>query len=53
MGLHFHWLRCRKAQGQFQYYWGPGLLNWGDYSTKHHPPDYYERNRAINSGTAH
>ena len=32
-----HWLRCREAQGQFRYYWASGNLNWGDYSTKHHP----------------
>ena len=33
-----HWLRYREAQGQFRYYWASGNLNWGDYSTKHHPP---------------
>ena len=31
-------LICREAQGQFQYYWASGNLNWGDYNTKHHPP---------------
>ena len=39
--LRFHWLRCRKAQGQFHYYWDLRLLNWGDYSTKHHSPAYH------------
>ena len=33
-----HWLRCREAQGQFRYYWASGILNWGYYRTKHHPP---------------
>ena len=42
-----HWLRCREDQGQFQYYWarGGGGLNWGFYSTKHHPPLYHEAKR--------
>ena len=38
MDLRFHWLRCRKSQGNFRFYWPPGKLNWGDYSTKQHPP---------------
>ena len=38
MDRRLHWLRCREAQGQFRYYWASGNLNWGDYSTKHHPP---------------
>ena len=40
-----HWLRCRESQGQFRYYWASGSLNWGDYSTKHHPPLYHESKR--------
>ena len=38
MDRHLHCLRCREAQGQFRYYWASSNLNWGDYSTKHHPP---------------
>ena len=38
MDRRLHWLRCREAQGQFSYYWASGNLNWGYYSTKHHPP---------------
>ena len=38
MDRRLHWLRCREAQDQFRYYWESGSLNWGDYSTKHHPP---------------
>ena len=37
MDLRFHWLRCREAQGQFRFNWAPGVANWGDYYTKHHP----------------
>ena len=37
-----YWLSCQESQGQFRYYWALGLLNWGDYSTKKHPPLYYE-----------
>ena len=42
MDRRLHWLRCREAQGQFRYYWASGSLNWGDYSTKYHPPLYHE-----------
>ena len=45
-----HWLRCREAQGQFRYYWANRNLNWGDYSTKHHPPLYHEPRRMQFSG---
>ena len=38
MDRRLHWLRFREAQGQFRYYQASGSLNWGDYSTKHHPP---------------
>ena len=33
-----HWIRCIEAQVQLRYYWASGNLNWGDYSTKNHPP---------------
>jgi hypothetical protein len=36
MDMRFHWLRCRDSQGQFRYYWGPGINNRADYWTKHH-----------------
>ena len=42
MDRRLYWLRCRNSQGQFRYYWAPGLLNWGDYITKHHPSIYHE-----------
>ena len=42
MDRRLYWPRCRNSQGQFRYYWAPGLLNLGDYSTKHHPPIYHE-----------
>ena len=41
MDLLFWRLKCRKSQQQFRYYWAPGRDNWGDYSTKHHPPIYH------------
>ena len=43
MYRRLHWIRCREAQGQFRYYWASGNLNWGDYSTKHHPPSITNR----------
>jgi hypothetical protein len=36
MDMRFHWLRCYKAQCQFQFFWRPGPNNRADYSTKHH-----------------
>ena len=54
MDRRLHWLRCREAQGQFRYYWASGNLNWGDYSTKHHPPLYNESRRiqfSVNSNS--
>ena len=36
MDMRFHWLRCREAQGQFQFFWRRGLTNKGDYPSKHH-----------------
>jgi hypothetical protein len=36
MDMRFHWLRCRKAQQQFRFFWQPGDTNLADYWTKHH-----------------
>ena len=47
MDCHLHWLRCREAQGQFRYYWASRSLNWGDRSTKHHPPPLYHELKII------
>ena len=52
MDLRFHWLRCRTAQDQFRFYWDKGPNNWGDYSTKHHPPVYHESKRELFAGAA-
>ena len=40
-----HWMRCREAQDQFQYYWASGSLKWGDCINKYHPPLYHEAKR--------
>jgi hypothetical protein len=29
--MRIHWLRCQEAQGQFRYYWRPGIQNLADY----------------------
>jgi hypothetical protein len=39
--MRFHWLRNRKAQGQFRIYWQLGKTNLTDYFTKHHPPMHH------------
>jgi hypothetical protein len=36
MNMHFHWLRCRKAQRRFRFFWHPGPTTRADYRTKHH-----------------
>ena len=36
MDMKFHWLWCRKNQGYFRHFWGPGIKNKGDYMKKHH-----------------
>ena len=41
MDMRFHWLRDRKAQGQFRIHWRPGKTNLADYFTKHHPPAHH------------
>jgi hypothetical protein len=41
MDMRFHWLRDRKAQGQFKIYSRPGNTNLADYFMKHHPPAHH------------
>jgi hypothetical protein len=45
MDMQFHWLQCRDAQGQFQYYWRPGAQNLADYFTKHHLGSHHKASR--------
>ena len=50
MDRRLHWLRYREAKGQLRYYWASGNMNWGYYSTKHHPLLYHESRRMQFSG---
>jgi hypothetical protein len=50
MDMRLWWLRCRKSQGQFRYYWGPGSTNYADYPTKAHPDVYHEAMRPTHAG---
>ena len=50
MNMQYHWLRCRKAQGQFRFFWGPGSDNLANYSTKNHLLLYYEPHRHSHVG---
>ena len=50
MDTRFHWLHWRERQGQLRFYWDTGSKNWGDYSTKNQPPEYYEAQRPTNAG---
>ncbi len=45
MDMHFHWLQCCDAQGQFRYYWRPGTQNLADHFTKHHPASHHKASR--------
>ncbi len=42
MDMQFHWLRCHKAQDQYQFYWRPGTQNLADYWNKHHPGSHHK-----------
>jgi hypothetical protein len=42
MDIHYHWLRNREAQGQFN----TGGTNLADYFTKHHAPAHHVNVRA-------
>ncbi len=42
MDMRLHWLRCRKAQNQYCFYWRPGTQKLADYWTKHHPASHHK-----------
>jgi hypothetical protein len=46
MDMRFNCIQCRKAQGQYQYYWQPGSQNLADYFTKHHPASHHKSFRS-------
>ena len=46
MDMRFHCLRCCDTQGQFRYYWKPGIMNLGDYWKKHHPSSHHKNFRS-------
>ena len=50
MNMQYHWLRCRKASGQFYFIWDPGSDNLANYSTKNYPPLYHEAHRHTHVG---
>lgn len=41
MDMRSHWLRDRKRQCMFRYYWRLGPFNKGDYYSKHHPGKHH------------
>ena len=47
MDMHFHWIRCRATQGQFQHYWREGATNLRYYVTKHHVEIHHQTVRPI------
>ena len=42
MDMQFNWLQSRDAQGQYHFYWRPGVQNLIDYWTKHHPASHHK-----------
>ena len=40
--MKFHWMIDRIKQGQLWLYWGIGINDWADYSTKHHPSTHHK-----------
>ena len=42
MDMQFYWLRDRIRQGHFHVYWKQGILNLGDYVTKHHSSKHHQ-----------
>ena len=46
MVMQFHWLHDQGVnQKQFRFYWHPGMLQRGDYWTKHHSPSHHRQMR--------
>ena len=43
MDMRFHWLRKRQQQKHVNIFWKPGILNLGDYHTKHHPASHHKK----------
>jgi hypothetical protein len=52
MDFCFHWLRCCMVQEKLRCCWDKESHNWGNYSTKHHPPIYHESKRLLFAGAA-
>lgn len=45
--MRCNWLRDRKQQEQFRFYWNKGDGNLADYFTKHHAPAIHRKKRSI------
>ena len=43
--MRYFWLRDRATQKQFSFYWQPGICNYADYFTKHHPTIHHRQTR--------
>ena len=44
--MRYYWLRDRKTQQQFQFFWDKGANNEADYFTKHFPASYHRVKRS-------
>eukprot|EP00804_Cyclotella_cryptica_P014288 CCRYP_018656-RA/>CCRYP_018656-RA protein AED:0.25 eAED:0.42 QI:0/0/0/1/0/0/2/0/273 len=50
MDMCLWWLRCRKLQVQFCYFWDPSPTNYADYPRKAHSNIYHESMRHTQAG---
>ena len=39
--MRYYWLRDKKTQGHFKFFWDKGPNNNADYTTKHHPTHHH------------
>ena len=46
MDMRLHWLRDRKNNNQFIFYWNKGTINKADYPSKHHNAAHHKRVRS-------
>ena len=43
MDMRFHWLCDRHQKRKINIFWKPGILNLGDYHSKHHPDSHHQK----------
>ena len=44
--MRFNWIKCHRAQNQFDFIWRSGRDNKADYQSKRHPVKHYIAKRS-------